>query len=182
MRRLSFAVLVLAIVTCGLSLVRMPGSWAQAPAGTLPGAQAIIDAGRYPSLQAAIDALPIEGGLVRIPPGTFEITSPLIVGRQDVAIEGSTDVFALEDLELEDQAGFAGTGEKRRGVIAAERKYLLERLQVPVRFLGIGEAAPFANFRSRRSDDLIDPDVDLSAGRIGECGDGSSELCRRNIL
>jgi len=55
----------------------------------LPGARAVIEAGRYPTIQAAIDALPDEGGLVRLPPGTFEITEPLMVSKSDVLIEGA---------------------------------------------------------------------------------------------
>jgi len=55
----------------------------------LPGAREVIDASRYPSIQAAIDALPDEGGLVRLPPGTFEITEPLMVSKSDVLIEGA---------------------------------------------------------------------------------------------
>jgi hypothetical protein len=55
----------------------------------LPGARAVIEAGHYPTIQAAIDALPDEGGLVRLPPGTFEITEPLMVTKADVLIEGA---------------------------------------------------------------------------------------------
>ncbi len=55
----------------------------------LPGARAVIDAARYPSLQAAIDAIPEGGGLVRIPPGTFEIAEPLRITKGDVSLEGA---------------------------------------------------------------------------------------------
>ena len=55
----------------------------------LPGALAVIDAGRYPTIQAAIDALPDEGGMVGLPPGTFEISEPLMVTKSDVLIEGA---------------------------------------------------------------------------------------------
>lgn len=55
----------------------------------LPGARAAIDAAAYPSLQAAIDALPAEGGVVQIPPGTFEISEPLLVTKGDVLLRGS---------------------------------------------------------------------------------------------
>jgi hypothetical protein len=55
----------------------------------LPGARAVIDAGLYPTIQAAIDALPDEGGLVRLPPGTFEVNEPLMVTKSDVLIEGA---------------------------------------------------------------------------------------------
>ena len=55
----------------------------------LPGAQHIIDAGLYTSLQEAIDALPESGGLIRIPPGEFELNEPLIIQRSDVQLEGA---------------------------------------------------------------------------------------------
>ena len=55
----------------------------------LPGARAVIDAGRYRTIQAAIDALPDEGGVVRLPPGTFEISEPLKVAVGDVLIKGA---------------------------------------------------------------------------------------------
>ncbi len=65
-----------------------------APAGRqgeikLPGARPAIEAAAFPSLQAALDALPPEGGVVRLPPGTFEITEPLLVRRADLLLEGA---------------------------------------------------------------------------------------------
>lgn len=57
--------------------------------GGLPGARPVIDASRFSSLQAALDALPPEGGVVRLPPGTFEIQQPLVLTRGDVLLEGS---------------------------------------------------------------------------------------------
>jgi len=61
---------------------------ASPPQTRLPGAAAEIDAAEYQTIQAAIDALPEAGGIVRIPPGTFEIAEPLIIGKSDVTIEG----------------------------------------------------------------------------------------------
>lgn len=55
----------------------------------LPGARVEIDAAQFPSLQAAFDAIPPEGGIVRIPPGNFEILEPLVLARGDVLIQGS---------------------------------------------------------------------------------------------
>jgi len=55
----------------------------------LPGAWRVIHAENYPSLQAAIDALPERGGMVQLPPGRFEISTPLRVTREDVLLEGS---------------------------------------------------------------------------------------------
>lgn len=55
----------------------------------LPGARAAIDAAAFPSIQAAIDALPPEGGLVVLPPGTFEIAEPLRIPKGDVHLRGA---------------------------------------------------------------------------------------------
>ncbi len=67
----------------------------------LPGARAVIDAGWYPTIQAAIDALPDEGGLVRLPPGTFEITEPLIVTKSDVLIQGAGTATHIKNVNTE---------------------------------------------------------------------------------
>ncbi len=55
----------------------------------LPGARPVIDASHYPSLQEAIDAVPETGGMVRIPPGEFEIAEPLVIAQGDFQLEGS---------------------------------------------------------------------------------------------
>ena len=63
------------------------------PAGAddalLPGAGEVVDASKFPSLQAAIDAVPPAGGAVRIPPGVFEISEPLVVRSGDILLEGA---------------------------------------------------------------------------------------------
>lgn len=92
----------LTIVGCGMLflVVAIYGVWslfheqpralAQDVSGRirLAGARPVIDAVHYPSLQEALDAIPKEGGIVRIPPGTFEISAPLVVSASDVCIEG----------------------------------------------------------------------------------------------
>lgn len=50
---------------------------------------AVVDASKYPNLQAALDALPEKGGVVRLPPGDFELTRPLVLSRGDARIEGA---------------------------------------------------------------------------------------------
>ena len=45
----------------------------------LPGAAPEIDARKFSSIQSALDALPASGGLVRLPPGTFDISEPLVL-------------------------------------------------------------------------------------------------------
>lgn len=48
----------------------------------------VIDAAKYSHLQAALDAVPEAGGLVRLPPGEFRITKPLVLTRGNTRIEG----------------------------------------------------------------------------------------------
>lgn len=61
----------------------------QQPPLRLPGARMEINAADYPSLQDAIDALPAEGGLVRLPPGEFQIVRPLVVRASNFTLEGA---------------------------------------------------------------------------------------------
>ena len=67
----------------------------------LAGARAVIDAGRYVTIQAAIDALPDEGGVVHLPPGTFEISEPLKVTKSDVLIEGAGTATHIKNVNTE---------------------------------------------------------------------------------
>jgi parallel beta-helix repeat protein len=78
---------------------------AQDPArrARLPGARPIIHAEGYPSLQAALDALPAEGGVVQLPPGTFEIDKPLNITRSDVLLSGSGTATHIKNVNKEGQ-------------------------------------------------------------------------------
>jgi len=67
----------------------------------LPGARAVIDAYKYPSIQAAFDALPDEGGVVSLPPGTFEISEPLRVSKGDVLIKGAGTATHIKNVNTE---------------------------------------------------------------------------------
>jgi hypothetical protein len=67
----------------------------------LPGARPYIEAGAFLSLQDAIDALPEEGGVVRIPPGIFEIYQPLIINKPDVQIEGAGTATHIKNMNTE---------------------------------------------------------------------------------
>ncbi len=48
-----------------------------------------IRASEYPTVQAALDALPEEGGIVHLPPGTVEIVEPLEIHTADTCLRGS---------------------------------------------------------------------------------------------
>jgi len=67
----------------------------------LAGARPVIDAAHYASLQAAIDALPEQGGVVRLPPGTFEITQPLVISRSDVLLEGAGAATHIKNMNTD---------------------------------------------------------------------------------
>ena len=69
-------------------LVNQPGT-AQPTETRLPGSRAEIDAAQFPTIQAALDAIPEDGGVVRLPAGTFEISEPLIISRGDVLLTGA---------------------------------------------------------------------------------------------
>lgn len=47
-----------------------------------------IDAAQFDSLQAAADALPESGGILRIPPGEYELTRPLVIKTGNTQIRG----------------------------------------------------------------------------------------------
>jgi hypothetical protein len=67
----------------------------------LPGNQAIIDAAFYATLQAAIDAVPESGGVVCIPPGTFEVNEPLKATVSDLLIEGAGTATHIKNVNIE---------------------------------------------------------------------------------
>ncbi len=58
-------------------------------ANGLAGARAEVDASEFPTIQAALDALPDEGGVVRLPAGTFPIDQPLVLEKGDVLLVGA---------------------------------------------------------------------------------------------
>ena len=82
------AIIVVAVLA-GVFLLVERSSTAQPTTTRLPGARAEVDAAQFPSLQAAMDAIPEDGGVVRLPAGTFEITEPIIVTRGDVLLTGA---------------------------------------------------------------------------------------------
>ena len=63
--------------------------WQQDKGSDTNSVPGVVHVEEYSSLQAALDALPPEGGVVQIPPGTFELTEPLRLQRGDVLIQGS---------------------------------------------------------------------------------------------
>jgi len=94
-----------AAVVMGLAIVCIfCAAGGQQPVFRLAGAGAVIDAAAYSTIQAAIDALPDWGGVVRIPPGTFLIEQPLIIGKSDVTIEGCGTATHIKNVNSEGKA------------------------------------------------------------------------------
>ncbi len=81
------ALLVVAVLAAAVSS-SLPRGAAYQPQAALPGSLAVVDASRFPTIQAALDAVPKQGGIVRLPPGTFEISQPLRIRGDDICLEG----------------------------------------------------------------------------------------------
>jgi len=93
--------MILLVVFVGLFGYLSPTGSAQT---ALPGSKPVIDASSYSSLQAAIDAVPAEGGVLRIPPGQFEIQKPLVVTQDDILIRGSGSSTHIVNVSEDNQA------------------------------------------------------------------------------
>jgi hypothetical protein len=98
---------VLLAATVALVVLTRRGTHAAEPAparqAEAKGAAAVIDASKYPSLQAAFDAVPPAGGLVRLPPGRFELNAPLVLSRPDTRVEGAGTATCLVNCNEEGQ-------------------------------------------------------------------------------
>jgi hypothetical protein len=64
---------------------------------------AVIDAAQYADLQAAFDAVPITGGLVKLPPGDFRLNEPLVLERPETRVEGAGAATRLINCNREGQ-------------------------------------------------------------------------------
>ncbi|REK19432.1 MAG: right-handed parallel beta-helix repeat-containing protein [Planctomycetota bacterium] len=89
MNRFLFAVAIAATVALAVLAADSGFGVGRPHASRLDGAAAAVEAVEFPTLQAAIDALPDEGGIVRLPAGTFEIDEPLVIRGDDVCLEGA---------------------------------------------------------------------------------------------
>lgn len=97
--RFNISTLVVTLVVACAGLLLFSGA-VESPR-KLPGALAEIDAARYESLQAAIDALPATGGLVRLPPGEFQIDAPLVIRTSDTTLLGSGTATHIHNINEE---------------------------------------------------------------------------------
>ncbi len=85
-RKLTCCIVTRCIVTCCIVACALIGSLSVF-SEKLRAAE--INAGDYESLQAAADAVPATGGVLRIPPGNYELTEPLRIKTGDTLIVGA---------------------------------------------------------------------------------------------
>jgi hypothetical protein len=90
--------MVLFVAVTGVVFIEY-GQSTEQPVST--GKPATIDASKYPSLQAALDALDSGSGVVRIPPGVYEISAPLTLSVGDVLIEGAGSSTHIKNTNTE---------------------------------------------------------------------------------
>ncbi len=90
MKRFALLPVALQAVASVMLLMDWPvAASAQEKAAAAKTSAAVVDASEYPDLQAALDAVPEAGGLVKLPPGEFEITQPLVLSRGNTRVEGT---------------------------------------------------------------------------------------------
>ncbi len=124
------------LVILSFSLIGMTGSfwlgqvW-QASAAD-PSKPVTVDASTYSSLQAAFDALPAEGGVVRLPPGDFDITEPLVLSTPETRVEGSGAATHIRNRNEEGEPALIVRHPGRKGEITREqrRETFLWRVQL----------------------------------------------------
>ena len=84
---------------------------------------AVVVANQFASLQEAVNALPSSGGELRIPPGTYEISEPILISVGDIRVVGSGTASHIVNtnetgapailIENQDYAGKATPKDKR---------------------------------------------------------------------
>jgi len=99
---------------------------AQLASGRLPGSTPVVEAIHFPTIQAAIDALQSTGGAVRLPPGTFEVSKPLLVSRGDVLLEGAGTATHLKNVNTAGEPVIR----VQPGNLAADPKAMLWRVKL----------------------------------------------------
>jgi hypothetical protein len=85
-----------------------PAAQAKAPGQLRPAA--FIDASKYADLQAALDAVPESGGLVKLPPGRFRITKPLVLSRGNTRVEGAGNATQIINCNEKGEPAFVVRG------------------------------------------------------------------------
>lgn len=99
MRRFIFIAGIAVLAICILVIYVTTNGNLQGQTTRLPGAKPVVDASLYPSLQAAINQVPLEGGMVQLPPGVFEITQPLVITQNDILLQGAGTATHIKNID-----------------------------------------------------------------------------------
>ncbi|MFC1714397.1 right-handed parallel beta-helix repeat-containing protein [Candidatus Poribacteria bacterium] len=86
------SVKIISILLLILGVLALAGFWVKQDANADPSEKVspmVVDASGYSDLQTAIDAVPKTGGLLKLPPGDFELTHPLLITQENLRVEGS---------------------------------------------------------------------------------------------
>ena len=86
------SVRIIFILLLILGILALAGFWMKQDVTADPSEKAspmVVDASAYADLQTAIDAVPETGGLLKLPPGNFELTRPLLITQENIRIEGA---------------------------------------------------------------------------------------------
>ena len=127
----SSRIVVLLCLAAGLGGVLWLGQ--PHPAGAqAPGSPATINAADHPDLQSAFNALPEEGGVVRIPPGNYDITEPLVLSKPETRVEGSGAATHIRNRNEEGEPALIVRHPKRESAQTREdrRESFLWRVQL----------------------------------------------------
>ena len=89
-----------------------------------------IDASQFPNLQAAFDAVPAAGGVVQLPPGTFEIDQPLRLKTGDTWVVGAG---AATHIVNRNEAGQPALVYALKDALDASERFENTRLSGPTR-------------------------------------------------
>ena len=118
---------------------------------------AVIDASEYDSLQAAFDAVPESGGLVKLPPGNFELSEPLVLSRGNTRVVGAGAATCLINCNREGQPAMI----VRPPDLAENPKARLWRVQLAdFRIQGDPEAVDGKSGEPKSGDGLLVEHVD----------------------
>ncbi len=89
---------------------------------SVTGPPQIIDASRYPNLQAAF-AVAKTGSVIRLPAGTYRLSSPLVIESEDVLVEGEGTATHIKNINQTGQPAILVQHPLGRQVPFAQRNW-----------------------------------------------------------
>ena len=119
--RMSRYLTISSIALAGLAASFWLGQAWQASAAD-PSKPVTINAADHATLQAAFDAVPPDGGVVRIPPGNYDITEPLRVTTAETRVEGSGASTHIRNRNEDGEPALLVRHAERQGEMTREKR------------------------------------------------------------